>query len=95
MKISTKEIEDLLINLRATRDLIKQLKITEEECIQKLYNYMGEEDTLATEDGEQLLTWKYTKDVKYFDAQKLKKELPIIYTEYMNERPGSRRLVIL
>ena len=91
---ATKEIEALVQDLKNLRTLMKQLKIQEDGIIGKIGAFMQENEELMTDDGEILLTWKYTKDIEYFNAKKLLEENEALYNSFMDIRPGHRRLEI-
>jgi hypothetical protein len=95
MKINAnEEIATLVQDLKNLRALMKQLKNQEETIIGKLGAFMQENDELVTEDGEMLLTWKYTKDIEYFNAKKLLEADEALYNSFLDIRPGHRRLEI-
>ena len=91
---ATKEIEALVQDLKNLRTLMKQLKMQEDSIIGKIGAFMQENEELMTDDGEILLTWKYTKDIEYFNAKKLLEENEALYNSFMDIRPGHRRLEI-
>lgn len=91
---ATKEIEALVRDLKNLRTLMKQLKIQENGIIGKIGAFMQENEELMTDDGEILLTWKYTKDVQFFNAKRLLDEDEVLYNEFLDIRPGYRRLEI-
>ena len=86
------EIVALVQDLKNLRALMKQLKNQEETIIGKLAVYMQENEELSTEDGEILLTWKYTKDIEYFNSKKLLEADEALYNSFLDIRPGHRRL---
>lgn len=91
---ATKEVEELVRDLKNLRTLMKQLKNQEEAIIGKISVFMQENEELMTDDGEILLTWKYTKDVQFFNAKRLLDADEVLYNEFLDIRPGYRRLEI-
>lgn len=47
-----------------------------------------------TEDGEEVLTWKTSADIKFFDVKRFELEQPDIYEAYVSYKPGVKRLII-
>lgn len=92
--ICTHDIEQVIDELKSVRALMKQLKATEEKLIQKIHNFIGENDTIITPDGVELLSWKFTNDIEYFDAKRFQQENPFLYDEFTSIRAGSRRLLL-
>lgn len=91
---STDKALELLSELKAVRLALKGLEDNEKRLIQLLVAEMKEHEVLVSEDGEELVTYKYTADVNFFDAKKFAIDNPLIYTKYMSKRPGSRRFVV-
>lgn len=91
---ANEEIATLVQDLKNLRALMKQLKNQEDTIISKLGVFMQENEELMTEDGEILLTWKYTKDIQFFNAKRLLDEDEVLYNEFLDIRPGHRRLEI-
>jgi predicted phage-related endonuclease len=91
---SNAQIDVTVEDLRNLRRYIKKLEKQEEKLIQKIVNHMKDHEVLVNLDGEELVTYQYTSDVKFFDAKKLQSEHRDIYDKYMGLRPGSRRFVI-
>jgi hypothetical protein len=93
--LSTPEIDLIIKQLRDNRELAKELKKEEEKLKQKLYNHMNEHDELVCpETGLVMVTWKYTNDTWYFNADKFHEDHLTLYNQYKELRPGSRRLII-
>ena len=93
------EVLNLVSDIKRAKDLIKTVEKQQKLLEQKLYNYMKESEelvTIDTETGEyvQVLTWKTSADVKFFDAKRFESEKPKVYAQYMSTRPGNKRLLI-
>jgi|SRR6266850_5400993 len=91
---STEEALRLISELKKTRKMLKDLKSLEEKLIRKLVSEMKNHEVLVSEDGEELITYKFTSDVSFFDSKRLLLDNPEIYESYLDKRPGSRRFVI-
>ena len=94
MIVTTDAIDQVIESLKSIKDLKKQMLKQEESLLQVLYNHMKENDQLISEDGEIILTWKYTEEIEFFDNRKLKSEDEELYNKYKAMRPGHRRLMI-
>lgn len=88
------EMVECVQDLKNLRALMKQLKTQEEAIIDKIYMFMQENEELSTIDGEILLTWKYTKDISYFNAKSLLEADEALYNSFLDIRAGHRRLEI-
>jgi len=91
---SDSEIDATVEELRQLKRYIKKLEKDMESLTQKIVSHMKDHEVLINLDGEELVTYQYTSDVKFFDAKKLQAENRDIYDKYMGLRPGSRRFVI-
>lgn len=87
-----KEIAKLVEDLRNLKALQKQMKKQEESIIRKLALLMQENEELITDDGEIMLTWKWTKESEMFDSLRFKEENPDIYSKYIKQKSAYRRL---
>lgn len=92
--IANQEVNTILRELKRIKDYKKQLEKDEEYLKQKLYNIVQEEELISTEDGIVLATWRYTDEIRAFDAKRFKAEQEGLYNEYMSVRPGVRRLIL-
>ncbi len=92
--IATDEIKALVQEIAEVRAIRKAIEKKEESLKGKLELYMGDAELLATDDGEELLTWKYTAPKKVFDAKKFEYEHPQIYKKFLKVQDGHRRLVL-
>jgi hypothetical protein len=91
---STEEAQRLISELKKTRKMLKDLKALEEKLIRKLVSEMKDHEVLVSEDGEELITYKFTADVNFFDSKRLLLDNPELYEAYLDKRPGSRRFVV-
>lgn len=89
---TNEDINFIVAQLKHMKERRKVLDKEEEKLKQKLYNLVNEHDEIVTEDGEVILTWKYTNDTKYLNAKKFESEHPELYNQYMELRAGHRRL---
>lgn len=84
----------LLMAINEVKGLIKGYEKRVEEYTQQLYNIVSEHEQIISDDGEELATWKYSKDTEYFDSKTLKEDNSDIYNAYLKTRPGARVLRI-
>ncbi len=98
VSIATEEMIALVEELREVKAMKKAMKkafeAREEKLKAKLEWHMGDAETLATEDGEELLRWKYSVAPVRFDAKRFKEELPNIYKHYVGSGEPIRRMII-
>ena len=87
------DIDFLVLDLKETKAQIKRLQAIEEKLKTQLHTFMMDHEQLINGDGEILLTWEYTANVKYFDEKKLKTDNPELYNAYIAFRDGHRRLI--
>jgi hypothetical protein len=92
--IATYELSLIYDELKALKEQKRVLEAKEELLKQQLYNQMLDNENLITDDGELLLTWKYTADTFYLDTKALAEENPDTYNAYTKIREGARRLVL-
>lgn len=91
---SNEEIDAIVERLYNLRLHKKQVAKEEDNLMQLIYNYMNEHEELVSQDGEVLLTWKYSKDSEYFDVKRFAIDNAETYNKYITSREGARRLVI-
>jgi putative phage-type endonuclease len=82
-------VEEFTARKKATKDA----EAAEKEYRSKIVAVLGDAEA-ATFEGELLLTFKSGSDRKTFDAERLKKEDPLLYEQYTKTSPGSRTLLI-
>jgi len=92
--VADPDVIDLLKEIKAHRDIEKAAKIRKENAMQRLYNIVGEHDQIATDDGEVLATWKYSKDSISFDRTAFMAVYPDLYKDFEEVKPGVRKLDI-
>ncbi len=92
--IASDEVMDILKEIKFHRDVEKKAKQLKEKCTQKLYNIVGENERIATDDGEEIATWKYDKDSEKFDKDTFKALYSDIYKQFVEVKPGARKLDI-
>ena len=92
--LANDEAAQIVKDLQTVKYQIKKLLKAQERLTQQLYNYMGENEVLASVDGEEIVTWKYTADSLSFNAKKFKEDSPDIYDAYIEIKPGHRRLLL-
>ena len=90
--VATEDIRVIYTQMKEIKEAQRVLKAQQERLEQMLYNVMLDNENLVTDDGELLLTWKYTRDTFYLDTKRLAEENPDTYNAYTNIRPGHRRL---
>lgn len=92
--IASDEVMNILKEIKFHRDAEKKAKQLKEKCTQKLYNIVGENERISTEDGEEIATWKYDKDSESFDKKGFMAVYPDIYKDFVEVKPGARKLDI-
>jgi putative phage-type endonuclease len=80
-----------LQNLKKHRDLI-DTQIKDKKL--QVMKTMGERETMVSDSGHELVTWRKTKDSNIFDSKQLLKDKPDIYNNYLKTRDGYRRFVL-
>lgn len=81
---SNQDIEEAFYKLKSLKEEI-QSKEKEVESLQKdICSFMGEADTLITNNSEKLCTWK-SQSAKRIDTNLLKVQNPEIYDKYLKE----------
>lgn len=92
--IANNEALELVKELKRIKDFKKDLEKNEERLKDKLSFLMLEKEQMVTEDGEEVLTWKTSADIKFFDVKRFELEQPDIYEAYVSYKPGVKRLII-
>lgn len=92
--VATQDTRYIYTQLKALDERKRQLKAEEDALKQALHNAMLDHENLVTEDGELLLTWKYSADTFYLDVKALAQENPDTYNAYTRIREGARRLLL-
>ncbi len=87
-------VERHIMCLKKVREHMKILKQEEEALITKIVGEMKDHELLVSEDGEELISYKFTSDINFFDAKKLAKDNPSLYEKYMAKRPGISRFLV-
>lgn len=80
--------------LRNVKAQIVSLEAVQDGLEMLIKSEMGEHDTLCTNDGKVICTWKESKGREYVDNKKLKAERPEIYREYLKSTEASRRFLL-
>lgn len=87
------EIARFLVDLADVKDQIKTLKTQQDGIELEIKKFMGKADTLQSEIGAVLATWKTAKNSKQFDAKKFNAAHPALYKKFSYPQPGSRRFL--
>ncbi len=91
---ATDEIESYVY---AYKDFNSQVAGLEEEkkyMRDKIAVFMGDHDTLISEAGEALISWKFTKEVERFDTKLFEVENKELYKRYIKKAQPQRRFVV-
>lgn len=94
IRTASKTLEEVCLALRTTKAQIKALEAQEESLQTIVMGHLGQNDTLASIDGNVLATWKQAKASRKFDAEMFRTAMPDIYQQFVRDMPGSRRLLI-
>ena len=54
---------------------------------------MGDRE-IMTKDGENIITWKQSKETRRFNVKNFAEDHPDLYAEYQENKPGARRFLI-
>ena len=65
----------------------------EKELKQQVQLIMKDAEKVTYMD-EILVTWKASKESKFFDSKAFKAEHPELYEQYLQTKPGSRRFLV-
>ena len=93
---ATPYIEEALKHLLLTRGNIEMLEGDKEQAETIIKKFLGENgaDTLCSENGRILATWKEQKGAQRIDSKRLKSDRPEIYAAYSNIGESIRRLLL-
>ena len=91
---ATGALEQACRTLALIKQEIKALEAREEAFQVAIQGYLKDADTLVTVDGQVLATWKSAKPSKGFDAKLFQAANPVMYDQFVVEKPGSRRFLI-
>lgn len=83
----------IIEKLKSIKMGLAAMEKEKDELESKLKDMMQDSDTL-TIGGKPAATWKTAKDSQVFDKDRLQKEQPNLYREYLITRPGSRRFLL-
>lgn len=92
--VTTLEINALIEDIKHAREFAAAAKKREAELTQKLYNFMGENESLVNgETGqEDFVTWKYSKPRTIFNSALFQQEHRSLYEHYLKEGDPVRTL---
>ena len=90
---ATPEILSAYYELVTTRSAIKALETTETELTELIKTVMRDNEIIQSA-GKQLFTWRSPKPSQVFDRDRFQTEHPELYSQYMTEKPGTRRFLI-
>ncbi len=88
--------EDMVAHFRTYADRKRQIGWLDKEADVaqfELQRFMGDAEALTIQ-GVPVLTWKTSKPGEKLDAARLRAEMPGVYEQYMQEKAGSRRMLI-
>lgn len=89
--VAIDEIEESIARLVDANENIKVWEEIANALKENMKLFMRDADTLTDNSGKILATWKYTKPIKGFDKNALKKEMPDIYDKFVIEGDKQRR----
>lgn len=88
---------DIMQTLQSLTELKSAKKALEEQEAAKaleIKSFMGEHSALTDPTGRTLCTWKQAKASRVFDKERFRAAYPLLYAQYEDEKPGSRRLLL-
>lgn len=94
VRTATGALEEACRTLALIKQEIKALEAREEAFQVAIQGYLKDADTLVTVDGQVLATWKSAKPSKSFDAKLFQAANPVMYDQFIVEKPGSRRFLV-
>lgn len=99
--ISDEEINAALTEFKKLSQQEKDIKASlsmvgsQKDVLRNLVrSYMKDAESLLSEDGKILATWKNTKDTETFDMVRFRAEQEELYKQFITTEKGSRRLTI-
>lgn len=94
MIYATPAIEDMVKRMKDLSATVKQLEDEKEELKGNVALYMGEDDTLADNYGNIIVTWKTAKATERFDSKAFKADYPGLYEKYLKQGEPTRRFLV-
>ena len=91
--IADNDLESVVTDLTIIKDQIKDAEEKKKELERHIKERMENHDVLINLSGEQLCTWKKSKDTAKLDVKLLQSKNPEIYNQYLVLRPGYRRFL--
>ena len=80
--------------LKQIKQSIKDLEVVEDQLSAEIQGQLGEHNTVMSQEGTVLATWKKSKDSKRFDKDSFEKQHPSLYAQFTVSQPGSRRFLV-
>lgn len=88
------EMIELHERLKGLGEQKKDIEGQIEQAKTEVMTFLGEKDTVVDRDGKQLFTWKSIKPSEKFDKDRLKAEMPDLYSKYSIPDKSSRLFII-
>ncbi len=92
--IASDEIIENIWALKKTKEQIKALEKREHDQVDQIAAFMGKHEILIDGSGKPIVTWKFSKEISRFNAEKFKKDNYDLYSQYVKISAGSRRFEI-
>ena len=91
---ATAEILDELSRLKEIKEKTKTLETEQKAIEDDLKLFFGDAESIVSDNGKTLATWKAPKPSMTFDKSRFQKENQEEYEKYLKETQGARRLLI-
>tara|TARA_R110000796_G_scaffold65782_2_gene151794 strand:+ start:7898 stop:8809 length:912 start_codon:yes stop_codon:yes gene_type:complete len=88
--VANQDIYQEVLDLQATSAKIKALESEKKRLRESVVKFMLANDTLISNDGKELATWRFTKPINRFDSKSLKDIHPDIYSKFTKECSPNR-----
>lgn len=91
---ATKEILEQIARLKELKEQNKKLETEQDEIETNLKLFFGDAESIISDNGKTLATWKAPKASEKFDAKAFQADHPKACTKYIKTVQGARRLLI-
>lgn len=91
---ATKEILEQIARLKELKVQNKKLEIEQDEIEDNLKLFFGDAESIVSDSGKTLATWKAPKASEKFDAKAYQADHPKECAKYIKQVQGARRLLI-
>lgn len=94
LAVANQNILAEIARLKVIKASVKALQKEEDEIKRHLDAFMQESEQLITEDGELILTYGYTNEIKFFDSKRFAAQCPDLYAAFIEYRDPIKRLIL-